>query len=108
MEHASSLRGYSIIAYNEGKQLGTITSVNIDLTTKRIASFSFRDKLIGGEYFYAPIDEVKVVGENVIIITSQSKVQKITETSPALGTSLKKLQGAKNNYNFREKHWYYY
>lgn len=95
MEHASSLRGYTIISYEEGKQLGSITAVNIDLSTKRIASFSFRDKLIGGEYYFVPIDEVKVVGENVVIITSKTKVQKISDELSATGTSLKKLQGAK-------------
>lgn len=95
MEHASSLRGYTIIAYEEGKQLGSITAVNIDLATKRIASFSFRDKLIGGEYFFVLIDEVKIVGENVVIITSKNNVQKITDEVKATGTSLKKLQGAK-------------
>lgn len=94
MEHASELRGLLVVALEEGAVLGNLSSLYVDPETKRVSALTWRTARVGGDRFYAPMSAVKIVGSDVVIVTTKSAGEKITPDLPA-GKSLSELQGVR-------------
>lgn len=94
MEHASELRGLLVVASDEGAQLGNLSGIYIDPAKKSIAALTFRTRRLGGDEYFVAIGDVKTVGRDVVLISSEAAAQKISDEEKPPGKSLKELQGA--------------
>ena len=92
-QHASELKGFLVVAREEGAELGTLSAIRIDPETKAVVGFDIRTRRVGGKVLFAPVNVVDRLGREVLLLTSERAVREVTDVTPSPGRSLKELQG---------------
>lgn len=95
MENLSSIRGFIIVSYEEGKRLGVISAIYINPDSKEIEAFQYKNQyFVPGDSFFVKKPDVQVIGQDLVIVNSEKSVIKVSESEKPAGISLKELQGA--------------
>ena len=93
-EHASDLRGFLVVATEEGAQAGVLSSVQVDVKGKCMAGLVYRTRRVAGERRFVAVDQIQSLGRDVALISSETSTRLVTAENPAPGRSLRELQGA--------------
>lgn len=92
-QHASELRGFLVVARQEGAEVGSLSAIRIDPAAKTVIGFEMRTRRLAGDVRYVDVGDVEVVGRDVLLVTSEEILRDVTDDEPAPGVSLKHLQG---------------
>ena len=93
-EQASSLRGFLVVSIEEGVQLGTLSTIQVDPDRRGIVGFVYRPRRRGDDRFVS-LDHVRTVGKDVLLIDREDSVMTPTKETPAPGRSVTDLQGVR-------------
>lgn len=86
--HKNSL----VVVRSTGKVLGNVNKALFDIKDRRISGLSFRRKYLGKE-FYLEMDQVEMVGEDVVFVKSEVSPRELTADSVPFGEDIRNLQG---------------
>lgn len=91
-ESISELRGVLVIAKEEGAQLGAVTGVHIDPSTRRLAAVSFRSHGAAMEQYVAA-ENILSIGYDIIFVKSRVAARPFQRSEHPGWRSLRDLQG---------------
>lgn len=94
-EQASMLRGFLVVAVEEGAQLGTVSAIQVDPSRRGIVGFVYRTRWLGSEEQFVPIENVRTVGRDVLLVDREASVVAPARESPIPGRSVMDLQGVR-------------
>ena len=92
-EHASELRGFLVVAREEGAALGSLSAVQIDPQSKCVVAIAYKTRRVGGDEYFVSIDNIEKLGRDVVIVSNEQAATRVSETTPAPGRALRDLLG---------------
>ena len=93
IERASELQGLLVVTREEGALLGSLCDVSVDTQAKRIAAFGHRHHRVGGADAFVPVSRILSLGRDLVLVSTEEAVSKVTKATPLPGKSLKDLRG---------------
>ncbi len=91
-ELVSQMIGHWVIAQKEGAQLGAVSHVHIDVKRNKISALSFKAGVMG-ETFWVAAKNIKLIGKDVVLISSETLINAPSSEEKPSGVSLKELSG---------------
>jgi sporulation protein YlmC with PRC-barrel domain len=89
----SEIRRLSGVTREEGAQLGDVARVFVDPEARRLRGLSFKGGPLRGEERYVDVDDVELVGEDVVLVNRRASAVELEDGAPGGAQAVQEMRG---------------